>query len=84
MVQSDFNLGEQMKLNTDEFAQPQAAAVAAGVNPNGPLPDTDELRYLWTMQIVDKVDLKYQMAVQLEEFKKLTQAHALAEYSKII
>ena len=55
-----------------------------GKHPNPPLPDTEELRYVWTMKIVEKVDIKYQMAVQMEEFKKLSPSHVLPEYAKII
>ena len=94
MVEADYKKAYEMeKLQAQQSADlqdkawdavPKSLVSGDEINPNPPLPDTDELRYLWTLQIVEKVDHKYQMAVQLEEFKKLTQAHALPEYAKII
>ena len=65
-------------------AEPPDSFRQGSSNPNPPLPDNDEMRYLWTLQIVEKIDIKYQMAAQAEEFKKLTLAHCLPEYTKII
>ena len=78
MVEPDFqnsfaSLTDQIKDQSDDDQD-------KGVHPNKSVPDTDELRLRWTMKIVDKVDIKYQMAVQMEEFKKLSSAHVLPEY----
>ena len=56
MVSPDFAKGQEIDTPGVESADDNQNE---DVNPNPPLPDTDELRYLWTLKIVDKIDHKY-------------------------